>query len=80
MKAMQVFKMLLKHEEWKYVTPFKCDPTMIEVTHKSGIFYYKNVSACVIRFKVKGILFEVSLLSMWPFAIAAYFLERKLNK
>ena len=79
MKLMQVLKMLSKDDDWKYVTTFSCSPDMVEVTHKSGIFYFKGCYAAALR-KGNREAYKSSPFSGLITELVSRILERKLNK
>ena len=80
MELMQVLKILSKDEQWGYIVPFSRDPSMIEVHHISGIYYYKECNAVAIRDENDNAVYTANHLSYILTKIMSRLLERKLNK
>ena len=79
MKLIQVLKMLSKADDWKYITPFECAPDLIEVTHRSGVYYNKRCYAVTLRIR-NGVAYSSNPFSGLLTEFMSRRLERKLNK
>ncbi|MEE9459630.1 MAG: hypothetical protein V3V84_07705 [Candidatus Bathyarchaeia archaeon] len=76
-KKIDLFKMLLKSDDWKLTVPFG-DPNLTAATHRTGAYFYIDCQAVCIRDKYKDAISE-GFFRWILFYIPASILECKLK-
>ena len=81
MNGYKLFKMLLKHNDWRLVTPHPEDETISHVVHKSGVYFYGDCHGIPSLYQedIRGIIFDVNIIWFFFCHLPRYRLEKKLG-